>query len=74
MRELARLVGTSDDDVIRNRFEVAQEVAHQMGASILLKGVPTVITGPDGRFARLRVRHTGAGDGRQRRRARGNRA
>ena len=48
VRELARLVGISDDEVIRNRFEVAQESAHQMGASILLKGVPTVITGPAG--------------------------
>jgi NAD(P)H-hydrate epimerase len=48
VREFARLVGISDDEVIRNRFEVAQESAHQMGASILLKGVPTVITGPSG--------------------------
>jgi NAD(P)H-hydrate epimerase len=48
VRELGRLIGVSDDDVIRNRFEVAQEAAHQLGASILLKGVPTVITGPNG--------------------------
>jgi len=48
VRELARLVGTSDDDVSRNRFEVAQEVAHVLGASVLLKGVPTVVTGPGG--------------------------
>ncbi len=48
VRELARLIGVSDDEVIRNRFEIAQEAAHQLGASILLKGVPTVITGPDG--------------------------
>jgi len=48
VREFARLVGTNDDEVVKNRFEVAQEVAHQLGASILLKGVPTVITGPNG--------------------------
>ncbi len=48
VRELARLVGTTDDDVIRNRFEVAQDAAHALGASILLKGVPTVITAPTG--------------------------
>jgi NAD(P)H-hydrate epimerase len=48
VRELARLVGTSDDEIIRNRFEIAQDAAHALGASILLKGVPTVITGPTG--------------------------
>ena len=48
VRELARLIGTSDDDVINGRFEIAQEAAHVLGASILLKGVPTVVTGPTG--------------------------
>jgi NAD(P)H-hydrate epimerase len=48
VRELARLVGASDDDVIKGRFEIAQEAAHALGASILLKGVPTVVTGPTG--------------------------
>lgn len=48
VRELARLVGTTDDEIIKNRFEVAQDAAHALGASILLKGVPTVITGPTG--------------------------
>jgi ADP-dependent NAD(P)H-hydrate dehydratase / NAD(P)H-hydrate epimerase len=48
VRELARLVGTSDDEVIRSRFEIAYDAAHVLGASILLKGVPTVVTGPTG--------------------------
>jgi NAD(P)H-hydrate epimerase len=48
VRELARLVGTTDEEIIKNRFEVAQDAAHALGASILLKGVPTVITGPTG--------------------------
>jgi NAD(P)H-hydrate epimerase len=48
VRELARLVGTTDDEIIKNRFEVAQDAAHALGASILLKGVPTVITAPTG--------------------------
>lgn len=48
VRELARLVGTSDDDVNRHRFSIAEEAAHALGASIVLKGVPTVITGPAG--------------------------
>jgi hydroxyethylthiazole kinase-like uncharacterized protein yjeF len=48
VRELARLVGSSDDEVMKHRFEVAQDAAHALGASILLKGVPTVITAPTG--------------------------
>jgi NAD(P)H-hydrate epimerase len=48
VRELARLVGSSDDDVVKNRFEVSQDAAHALGASILLKGVPTVVTAPNG--------------------------
>jgi len=48
VRELARLVGTNDDEVVNNRFEVAHDAAHVLGASIVLKGVPTVITAPTG--------------------------
>lgn len=48
IREFARLTGTTDDEVQANRWEIAHEVAHTLGASILLKGVPTVITSPDG--------------------------
>lgn len=48
VRELARLMGASDEDVIKGRFEVAQDAAHVLGASILLKGVPTVVTAPTG--------------------------
>lgn len=48
VRELARLIGITDDEVVKGRFEVAQETAHALGASILLKGVPTVITAPTG--------------------------
>jgi hydroxyethylthiazole kinase-like uncharacterized protein yjeF len=48
VRELARLIGTTDEEVVRNRFDIAQDAAHALGASILLKGVPTMITGPKG--------------------------
>jgi NAD(P)H-hydrate epimerase len=48
VRELARLVGTTDDEVIKGRFDIAHDAAHVLGASILLKGVPTVVTGPMG--------------------------
>ena len=48
VRELARLVGTTVEEVIKGRFDIAQDAAHVLGASILLKGVPTVVTGPTG--------------------------
>ncbi len=46
--ELARLIGAEVADVNRHRFEIARDVANALGASVLLKGVPTVITAPDG--------------------------
>jgi NAD(P)H-hydrate epimerase len=46
--ELARLLGTDVGDVIAHRFEIAAEAARVLGATILLKGVPTVITDPSG--------------------------
>ena len=48
VRELARLIGTTDDEVVKHRFGIAHDAAHALGASILLKGVPTVITAPTG--------------------------
>lgn len=48
VRELARLIGTDVDEVIANRFDVARDAARILGASILLKGVPTVVTSPTG--------------------------
>lgn len=46
--ELARLLGTDVEDVAKQRFDIARDAAHALGASILLKGVPTVITDPHG--------------------------
>ena len=46
--EFSRLAGVEPSDVLANRFEVATEVAKKLGATILLKGVPTVITNADG--------------------------
>ena len=34
--------------MLANRFEIAGDVAKKLGATVLLKGVPTVITNPDG--------------------------
>jgi hydroxyethylthiazole kinase-like uncharacterized protein yjeF len=46
--ELARLVGTGVDAVLEGRFTLPLDVARQTGASVLLKGVPTVVASRDG--------------------------
>ena len=47
--ELARLAECSPDEVLTNRFEIGATLARELGCVVLLKGVPTVITAPDGR-------------------------
>jgi ADP-dependent NAD(P)H-hydrate dehydratase / NAD(P)H-hydrate epimerase len=47
--EAARLAGASVEDVLARRFEIAGELAERARAGVLLKGVPTVIAGVDGR-------------------------
>ena len=47
--EFARLAGVDVEHVLDNRFEVGRELAATIGAVVLLKGVPTVITAPNGR-------------------------
>ena len=42
--ELARLLGTTVDDVLARRFEIAGAAARTAQAAVLLKGVPTVIS------------------------------
>ena len=42
--EFTRLAGRSADDVNAGRFEAAAELARGIGASVLLKGVPTIIS------------------------------
>jgi NAD(P)H-hydrate epimerase len=49
--ELGRLIGCSVDDVLATRFEIGADVARRCRATVLLKGVPTVIS--DGRRAPL---------------------
>ena len=41
--ELARLAGGTVDEVLDRRFELPREVAARLGASVLLKGVPTIV-------------------------------
>jgi NAD(P)H-hydrate epimerase len=49
LAEAARLGGVAIDDVLARRFEFAGELAATTEAGVLLKGVPTVIAGVDGR-------------------------
>ncbi|HET6679782.1 MAG TPA: NAD(P)H-hydrate dehydratase [Gemmatimonadaceae bacterium] len=46
--EFARLAGTSPSDVEARRFDIGLSLAVTLGATVLLKGVPTVITGETG--------------------------
>lgn len=47
--EFARLFGGSARDASAQRFDLAGELARLTHATVLLKGVPTVIAAPDGR-------------------------
>ena len=46
--EFARLAGCAPDDVLENRFEIGASLARTLNCTVLLKGVPTVVTAPTG--------------------------
>ena len=46
--EFGRLAKIEVKDVLDNRFDVGAEIARNLGATVLLKGSPTVIFAPDG--------------------------
>jgi NAD(P)H-hydrate epimerase len=46
--EFARLAGVTVEEVLANRFDVGAELARALGATVLLKGSPTVIFTPNG--------------------------
>jgi NAD(P)H-hydrate epimerase len=48
--ELARLLGTTADEVERDRFAAAREATRRAGAIVVLKGARTLIAVPDGRM------------------------
>ena len=53
--EFARLAGTDVPTVLASLFDVGAEISRQLGATVLLKGAPTVIFSPDGeRFVSAR--------------------
>ena len=49
--EFARLAGCTPEDVLADRYEIGASLARDLGCTVLLKGVPTVITAADGRSA-----------------------
>jgi NAD(P)H-hydrate epimerase len=46
--EFARLAALDASDVLARRFDVGREMAALLGAAVLLKGVPTIITAANG--------------------------
>jgi len=49
--EAGRLMRLSVAQVLERRFEVGAELARTLGATVLLKGPPTIISAPDGSVA-----------------------
>ena len=47
--EMARLSGRAAQEVLNERYDLGLSLARAIGAAILLKGVPTIVTSPDGR-------------------------
>jgi hydroxyethylthiazole kinase-like uncharacterized protein yjeF len=47
--EFARLAGVNPKEVIANRFDIGSDLATVLGATVLLKGSPTVVFAPEGK-------------------------
>jgi hydroxyethylthiazole kinase-like uncharacterized protein yjeF len=47
--ECARLMAVAPDEVSARRFDIGGELAERTGSAVLLKGVPTVVSGRSGR-------------------------
>ncbi len=46
--EFGRLAQVTPNEVLVHRFEIGRDLARTLGATVLLKGVPTVVTSPTG--------------------------
>lgn len=55
--EMSRVLGISNDEVQRNRWNVAQRAAEELNCTVVLKGYGTLVAEPDGR-----VTHIGSGN------------
>jgi NAD(P)H-hydrate epimerase len=65
--EMARLCRCSTEDIAANRWEIAQDKAHEWKQVLLLKGAHTLVCAPDGRatvipFANPGLATAGSGD------------
>ena len=49
--EMGRMMGMSTADVLANRFEIGAELGKETGATVLLKGAPTVVSDSTRRMA-----------------------
>jgi ADP-dependent NAD(P)H-hydrate dehydratase / NAD(P)H-hydrate epimerase len=49
--EFSRLAGVDVQTVLDNRFDIGRDLARSLGATVLLKGTPTVVYTPDGERA-----------------------
>ena len=47
--EASRLTGLPVEEILARRFEIGAEIARATSSAVLLKGVPTIITGVDGK-------------------------
>ena len=47
--EFSRLAGLAVEEVLKTRFDVGVDVARTLGAAVLIKGVPTIVNGANGR-------------------------
>lgn len=47
--EMGRLTGKSTEEVLEARFEIGADVARDTGATVLLKGTPTIVSAADGK-------------------------
>ena len=52
---MKRLLAVTTEDVLRDPLGAVREAARRYGAVVLLKGVPTLVSGPDGHVGICRV-------------------
>jgi NAD(P)H-hydrate epimerase len=46
---MSRLTGRGAQEVLNERYDIGLALARDVGAAVLLKGVPTIVTSPSGR-------------------------